>query len=70
MGGRDELDRPSIGREAIMNRAILYSRVSSGKQQDGISLEMQVMDMVSYAARMGYTVVGREQDVMTQALTL
>src|SRR5260221_8538858 len=65
MGGRDELDRPSIGREAIMNRAILYSRVSSGKQQDGISLEMQVMDMVSYAARMGYTVVGREQDVMT-----
>ncbi len=53
-----------------MNRAILYSRVSSGKQQDGISLEMQVMDMVSYAARMGYTVVGREQDVMTQALTL
>jgi site-specific DNA recombinase len=48
-----------------MNRAILYSRVSDAKQKDGISLEMQVMDMVSYAARMGYTVVGREQDVMT-----
>lgn len=50
----------------VMTEAVLYIRVSSDKQSDGVSLDVQLRECRAYAARQPGWVLGSEyQDVMS-----